>query len=43
MYTTSYQSAVVSICTIFEIFDVEEIVTLNPKLGVTHCEFMHHL
>ena len=39
-YTTSYWSAIVNIalyCAIFELFDVENIVTLKSGLEVTQC------
>jgi len=46
VYTTLYWSAVVTIalsCTIFELFDVQDIVTLKSRLGVTegHWKWRH--
>jgi len=46
-YTTFYQSAVVTIalsCTIFELFDVQNIMTLKSRLGIIEGYWkLHHL
>jgi len=45
-YTTSYQLAIVSIalsCITFELFDVENIETLNVVRSHSPCKFMHDL